>query len=359
MAEPSAAILCIALGEQPFAAEWLEYHLALGFDHIYYIITDTEFEAAHSFYAGAGFGDRVSWHRFDQQYTGWQLGAYCEFLTRFTQDWLMVMDLDEFLYFPGGETIGAYLAALDTGIGQVQFPWLTAPLQNYRSSSVLGSLAGTPKFANNHVKSIARRGKLASIGVHAHRVGGAKTVLSSGKLVKPDHFHTDAVRDPSYYQRHPFVLHAVSRGHIDILNRICGHRFNNVNCGHGERARLRKLLTGRPVWSALPNRLLLQKVQQAFPRVTLHPKLPRLSRATDSDLLLDMFLQQINTIVDFQCSSREDFEAAFESRYMLDYKINRFDVTGFVDIEEYLQSSTQLDYIVRLRNRLELGETGG
>lgn len=359
MAEPSTAIVCIAMCEQPFAQEWLEYHLALGFEHIYYIITDPDFAVAHDFYAQLGFDKRVSWHRFNQQYSGWQLGAYSELRARCNEDWLLILDLDEFLYLPAGGSIGSYLAGLDDAVSQVQFPWLSAPLPGYLSSGVLSALPGIAKFTQHHVKSMARRRDLASIGVHKHELNEGTTILSSGQVVEPAHYHAAPVRRPAYYANYPYVLHACTRGHLDMLNRICAHRFLNANCGDGERLRLKNLLTGRPAWPVVPNRYLLLKALQQFPRVELNPNLPVLQAGTDREELLRIFLQQINKVVDFRCNRWQDIEAAFEARYLLDHKLSRLEINGFVDVDEQMAAPTQLDYVVKLRALIEHEQAGG
>ena len=41
----TTALLCVARNELPYTEEWLEHHLSLGVDHIYYVSTDTDFGA--------------------------------------------------------------------------------------------------------------------------------------------------------------------------------------------------------------------------------------------------------------------------------------------------------------------------
>ena len=206
---------------------------------------------------------------------------------------------------------------------------------------------------------MARRRDLAFIGVHKHELNEGTTILSSGQVVEPAHYHLAPAREPAYSAKHPCVLHACTRGHLDMLNRICAHRFWNVNCGDGERLRLKKLLTGRPAWPLVPNRYLLLKALQQFPRVELKLNLPVLQASTDREELLRIFLGQINKVVDFRCNRWQDIEAAFEARYLLDHKLNRLEINGFVDLEEQMDAPTQLDYVVKLRALIEHGQAGG
>ena len=94
MTNPSTAILCIARNEQPFAEQWLEYHLGLGFNHIYFVSTDENFSDVQKYYLALNLGAKVSLHHFDDFRYGWQLACYAGFLSRIREDWLLVLDLD-------------------------------------------------------------------------------------------------------------------------------------------------------------------------------------------------------------------------------------------------------------------------
>ncbi|MDG1389154.1 MAG: glycosyltransferase family 2 protein [Halioglobus sp.] len=349
MSRPSTAILCIASGEQAFAREWFEYHLGLGFDHIYCRLTDPDMVAAQAFYTNLGLGERVSLHPYDRIVQGWQTSAYNEMASVVKEDWLLVIDLDEFLYLHQWPSIGAYLASMDASVEQVQFPWLNVPGAGYTYSSVLSMAVSSPKFANQHVKSAVRRSKLQSIGIHSHRVANDVTVLSSEKQVKADHFHYDFVRTPSYYSQHPFVIHACSRGYLDTLSKICTQRFFNGANGEHERQYLRRLLTGAPRISITPLRLLLLSVIRWLPSVELELKPPVLNTGTDMVVLRDTFLTAINTTVDFNLSTIDSLEQRFEERYLLDYKLNQLDLSAACDPEAYLYSSNQVGFVNRLR----------
>ena len=110
MKAPSTAILCIARDEQPFAREWIQYHLNLGFDHIYFISTDDDFSSVHALYSGFNFGSKVSLHHFNDFNRGWQINCYRHFSSQVEEDWLLILDLDEFLYLNPNTDIKSYLA---------------------------------------------------------------------------------------------------------------------------------------------------------------------------------------------------------------------------------------------------------
>ncbi|MEM1110350.1 MAG: glycosyltransferase family 2 protein [Pseudomonadota bacterium] len=352
MGAPSTAILCVALNEQPFAREWLDYHLRLGFERIYFVLTDSDASAALDYYTGLNFGDRVEFFHFSDCEHGWQNRLYSEFVDEIKEDWLLVLDLDEFLYLHEAPSIGDYLKGFPPHIRQVQFPWMNMFSLDYLHRDVLGAAATMPCYASNHVKSIAYRSQIRGVGVHYHPIGDAASCLSSGEEVQPESYHRVFVEQPDYYQHHAFVIHAASRGHLDTLCRIVAQRFHDPKCGELERKRLRSLLCGRARGANLPNRYLHGKIQQSFPRVEVTLRLAAGLPKTDLDELLAIFLRNIRSIVDFHCDHLSSVAPAFEERFMLNEKLKRLDIRGHVSIEEAVSELTQDDYARQLRRRL-------
>lgn len=352
MNSPSTAILCIVRNEQPFAAEWLEYHLGLGFDHIYLVSTDDDFSDVQAYYRALGFGAKVSLHHFDQFQPGWQQACYASFFSQVQEDWLLVLDLDEFLYLNTVPDIKRFLGTFGDKVNQIQFPWLNLFSGSYFHETTFGVLNDSEKYASNHVKSLVRSRFVTSIGIHYHRTLEASTVLSSGERVQEKSMHDTFVRDPSYYANHPFILHFASRGYLDTLNRIIGHRFFNDKTGEKEKTRLGKFLTGRPSWSDLPNRFLLMKVLKSLPEVDIDVSLPSLKSTTNVENLLRIFHQTINTTVDLGCRSLSTVEQKFDEKFALDYKLNQLELGDVCDPEQYLKCKTQLEYIAQIRKNL-------
>lgn len=352
MNSPSTAILCIARNEQPFAEEWVEYHLGLGFDHIYFVSTDDDFGDVQAYYQALDFGTKVSLHHFDQFKRGWQQACYASFFSQVQEDWLLVLDLDEFLYLNTVSDIQGFLGTFKDNVNQIQFPWLNIFSNSYFHETTFGVLNDSAKYASNHVKSIARRRVVRSVGIHYHRVPEASTVLSSGEMVQGKSMHDTFVRDPSYYAGHPFILHFASRGILDTLNRITDHRFFNDITGESEKARLGRFLTGRPTWPTLPNRFLLMKLLQTLPEVDVDVSLPSLRSTASVESLSRIFHRAINTTVDFRSRDLSNVEQAFEGKFALVYKLNRLELDNVGGVEQYLECKTHLQYVAQIRKSL-------
>ena len=98
------AIIAIAKDEDKYIAEWLDYHLSLGFDTI--IIADNDDELALSGYSS----DRV----IIEDYTkveGVQPLAYSNLFNKYRRsyDWIVFFDIDEFLVIEDGRDVKTFL----------------------------------------------------------------------------------------------------------------------------------------------------------------------------------------------------------------------------------------------------------
>lgn len=100
------AIIAIAKDEDKYIAEWLDYHLSLGFDTI--IIADNDDELALSGYSS----DRVV----IEDYTkveGVQPLAYSNLFNKYRRsyDWITFFDIDEFLVIEDGRDVKTWLSS--------------------------------------------------------------------------------------------------------------------------------------------------------------------------------------------------------------------------------------------------------
>lgn len=352
MSRATAAILCIARNETPFAAEWLAYHFGLGFDHVYYVSTDPDFERVAGYLArcqeGSGDGSKLSLFHFSEFFRGWQIASYRRFLPRVREDWVLIMDLDEYLWIDGYADIQGLLEAAGD-VAQVQFPWLNVMSDAYAHESTFDILGGSGTYASDHVKSIVRRTDVEGLGVHAHAVGSSRSVLSSGEEVPARARYGSLLQDPSYCQRHPFMLHFCSRGHFDVVNRIVDHRFFNDKNGPAEVARLRSFLNGTPSWENVPTRYLLLKLHRALPAVRVDLTPPRLACGTDVPHLRELFRRHVASVVDLRCAEADALATEFENRFQLAEKLTQLDLT--VDLDAYRRCGSPLEYVGRVRRR--------
>ncbi|MBU6425845.1 MAG: glycosyltransferase family 2 protein, partial [Rhodospirillales bacterium] len=119
-------IATCARWETPYAAEWLAYHQALGFEHVYLYCNDDDpaelYEAILPFTQGpAPF---VTFRHFPEQ--GMQRKMLLHFCAQNGQDseWVSFLDLDEFLRLPSGQTLPDYMQGFEGKTDCLMFNWV-------------------------------------------------------------------------------------------------------------------------------------------------------------------------------------------------------------------------------------------
>ena len=125
------AVCAIAKCENPYIREWVDYHTGIGFDHIYiYDNNDVNGERCKDV---VGNDPRVS---VIEKYIGkkqvdcnLQIAAYNDFYMRIGHiyDWVIYLDIDEFLVIRNGSSVKEYIANICSGKGRVegiQFNWV-------------------------------------------------------------------------------------------------------------------------------------------------------------------------------------------------------------------------------------------
>ena len=349
----STAILCVARNETPYTEEWLEYHFGLGIDRVYYVSTDTDFTSVEAYLEGLRCRSRVELFHFDDFRPGWQMRCYNTYFPRIEEDWVLVIDVDEFLYLQDFPGISEYIGSMAVDIGQVQFPWLILMSGVYSHPRVFDILGESRKHISDHVKSMVRRECSSGVGIHSHDTGRQLSCLSSGAVRPAGPRHGVLYDDPQYFDRHPFVLHFYSRGHLDVLCRILDHQFFNSKSGPLERERLSRYLLGAADWWNIPTRYMLMKFFASLPTADFRRPPPELDSRTDVRALERIFLENIGRIVDFDIADIESLEGAFELRYGLSRKLESQDLTAQCDLSDYLRCSTQLEYVDRLRESMK------
>jgi hypothetical protein len=345
----ATAILCVARNESPYTAEWLEYHFSIGIDRIYYVSTDSDFARIKAFIDGSQFRSRIELLHFQDFRPGWQARCYNVQLPLISEDWVLVIDIDEFLYLNTFPNMTAFLDRVGTDIGQIQFPWLNFISANYHETRVFDILSHSDPYISDHVKSMARRTNITRLGIHSHGVQGLKNCLSSGLELPAKSKHGALFAEPEYHQKYPFIMHFVSRGHLDVLNRIVDHQFFTAKNGQAERDRLSSFLTGTANWSNIPNRYLLMKFLSSLPTANVQFDLPDISSRTDPQDLERIFLRNIKRIVDFEDHGDTLLTSQFENRYRLSQKLSTLELPGICKLEDYLECASQLQYIRKLR----------
>ena len=354
-ANSSAAILCIVRNEHPYLDEWLEYHLKLGFDRIYLVSTDDDFPGVINKLIGHENLRKLELFHYYSFGRNWQGPCYNHFLQFVVEEWVMVLDLDEFLCLPGHDSIHAFIEHLDDSVGQVQFPWLMQVCNRYAPDRVTDIISNESFHASDHVKSMVRRSSVSMLGVHKHRCSG-NSILSSGEPIEGSPRHERFLQNTDYTLGNAFILHLSSRGYLDTLIRILGHRFANEKNDQREFHRVGRFLTEAADWENIPNRFLLGKLYEMLPLVEPPGMiLPELESVIDNHRLRLIFNDHIRGVVDFSISSPDDLAIEFEARFGLKRKIDHLDISDAFSLEDYLQCGTQLEYIRKLRRFLVAG----
>ncbi len=350
----TTAILCIARNEGPFVEEWLEYHFSIGIDRVYFVSTDSDFAPVKTFIDGSKFRSRIELLHFADFTPGWQMRCYNAHLPLIAEDWVLVIDIDEFLYLNTFPTIGDFLEKVGDDIGQIQFPWLILMSLNYSEARVVDILSQSEKYVSDHVKSMVRRSCCTGLGIHSHAIHGLKNCVSSGHQAPYKNNHSAFFSDVQYCEKHPFVLHFCSRGHLDVVNRILDHHFFNTKNGQAEHDRLASYLTGVPDWSNIPTRYLLMKFFSSLPTSNAPCSITGIQSRTNLRELETIFWRNIRRIVDFEGRDHEMTTTRFEKRYRLAEKLSNQDLSGVYSLDEYQKCSSQLEYVGRLRSALSV-----
>ena len=186
-------LLCaIFKNEAHVLSEWIQHYLQLGVEHIH-LINDHSTDEYEPILAA--FEGRVTLHQNDVVYD--TIGRQEQILESFmrpllpTTDWVMTLDLDEFLY--STEDLKTVLDAQPAEIAQILVPWVHFGSSGHRLqpySVVTGftrCAKGEGRF-NSH-KSIARAATVEAFRVHQHVVRG-ETVCSD--VLRINHYNVQS-----------------------------------------------------------------------------------------------------------------------------------------------------------------------
>lgn len=114
-----AGIVAIAKDEHPYLLEWLGYHLAIGFDHIWVYDNESETPLSRTISRSAA-REHITVLRWPNAASGrTQIEAYNHFLRMFGRDvtWAAIIDVDEMICLKQDPTIGVFLDRFDGASG--------------------------------------------------------------------------------------------------------------------------------------------------------------------------------------------------------------------------------------------------
>ncbi len=120
------ALAACARWETPYIVEWLNYHRAIGFDHVFLYCNDDD---PAELYAQVlpfteGVSPFVTFNHHAGQ--GEQQQMYRHFLRNYLHqtEWVGFLDIDEFLRLPALQTIATFIGGFDPAVDCVLFNWI-------------------------------------------------------------------------------------------------------------------------------------------------------------------------------------------------------------------------------------------
>ena len=121
-----SSICLLAKNENAYINEWLDWHLSIGFDHIYIYDNESDIPLKHTIYSEylsyCTFND---WTSNDYQ-AHMQHEAYAHFLKTYAcqNEWTAFIDADEFVRILNGDSINSFLKDYDSHNG-LYIEWIT------------------------------------------------------------------------------------------------------------------------------------------------------------------------------------------------------------------------------------------
>lgn len=150
----SVAICCIALNEDLYIDEWLEYHFGLGFNHVYVYDNSPEgsLKLSRTNVTVIHFPGSVK-----------QVDAYNNFIECFADfhDWCAFIDVDEFFVLHKHKTIQEYIDDESQGLSTVGVNWMmygSCGQETYEPRPVMERFAvpSQDHGENQHIKCIVK-----------------------------------------------------------------------------------------------------------------------------------------------------------------------------------------------------------
>ena len=190
----TAAICAIQKWELCYLEEWVDYHIALGFQTIFIYDNSDDFELqgwySKKFHNGTDHVKIVHWPGGAQQISAYN-NCMKEIQKRKTHSWIAFIDIDEFFVIKDTKKHPFIMDVLDSipeSAGGLAANWLFFGWNNqtkYEPKPV--SLRFTSFQQNKYVKVVARTDRVRSFHKHIHNVGYVEsnfsTVDTDGKRV--------------------------------------------------------------------------------------------------------------------------------------------------------------------------------
>lgn len=222
------ALVCIAKNEDRYIEEWIDYHLKLGFEHVFIYENNWKANISRNRLTKISFNG-------DKQ----QIPAYNHFIRRYRNEfeWAAFLDVDEFLVLKKHANIGEFIEEFkdETAVG---INWVLFGDNGHKLEeeySVIKRFTKRQSSANIHIKSIVNLSKINMMYVHTH---GGEWVDTRKRRHERTPFNKDPIIDVAQINhyfvktREEFILKR-ERGMADNLmirsmNEFDSHNINEV-----------------------------------------------------------------------------------------------------------------------------------
>ena len=195
MTEHKFSLVACARWEADDILEWLDYHRAIGIDHVYLYSNDDDASTLRN-----AIGPHLQGPRPFVTYRHWhpskgrQVHMYLHFLSthRHETEWLCFLDIDEFLVIKGHNDLPRFMAPLAARFDAVYFNWVfygAGGRSTRQPGSVLTGLARRNRRMDFHTKNIVRARFADPDTIRPRFDGGARAFWHFW-----DDYHLDGLR---------------------------------------------------------------------------------------------------------------------------------------------------------------------
>ena len=196
------AVLTCALHEHAYLNSFVSHYANLGF-HKIYILCDKDQPPYQPLLIPIEGGPEVIFlemqypDAWDSKFDRVQLNFYQRVIPTISADYILLCDMDEYLYLPQG-TIGAFMRTIPAHVTRICFQWMMVDSLHPDPDNIFHQmiLPGVEWHTNHHFKTMFRKSAFQRVQT-THNVlgtGGEWKVLSPG---------------PAYYMsnKNPFLIH--------------------------------------------------------------------------------------------------------------------------------------------------------
>lgn len=119
------SLVACARWETRYILEWIAYHRSIGFDHLYLYCNDDDPAALYETVLPLTVGDEPFVTFIYYSYVGLQFQMYFHFLRNYLPEteWMIFLDIDEFLVLKGVDDIGTFAREFPDDIDALYFNW--------------------------------------------------------------------------------------------------------------------------------------------------------------------------------------------------------------------------------------------